>query len=131
MTDRISFALASHKGPAVLVSPDGREHQVGVIIRSEQDVSYAVDEHGHRFATGVTRSWTATVDGQVPAPPYGECLVRRPDGSEALAVFTDMRGSSGDRLWKGELVGRGPSPVVAADPLVVIDFGPPYETPPG
>jgi hypothetical protein len=131
MTDRISFALPSYQGPAVLVFPDGREYQVGVVIRPEQHVSYAVDERGHEFTTGVTRSWTAAVDGRVPAPPYGECLVRLPDGSEGLAVFTDMRGSSESRLWEGDLVGRGPSPVVAADPLVVINFGPPYETPDG
>ncbi|GAA2990575.1 hypothetical protein GCM10017559_08260 [Streptosporangium longisporum] len=54
------------------------------------------------------RRWGADLDGQMPDPPYGDCVLRLPDGREGRAALSGGRGTTG--RWEGQLWGAGPSP---------------------
>ncbi|MFF4989597.1 hypothetical protein ACFY19_20560 [Streptosporangium saharense] len=103
-----------YQGPAILI-PEGMadEYAVSVLIRHERHVEYLDHEgFGELAPVASVLMWTAEVDGHEPAPPYGRCVLRIPNGhSEGRATFIDLQGDSGRKVWRGKLTGHGIAPV--------------------
>lgn len=99
----------TYTGPATL-TPRGetREYAVNARIRESYEAEWDPD---HDVKVSESRKWTAYLDGQMPDPPYGECVLRLPDGREGKGSFGHVRGTA--TTWEGRLWAFGPSPTSA------------------
>jgi len=101
-----TYGGVTYKGPATLISRDEtREYAVNACIRESRDIEWDSDSDATLYDI---RRWRADIDGTMPDPPYGDCVLRLPDGREGRAAFADVRGTA--TTWEGQLQGAGPSP---------------------
>lgn len=100
---------ATYYGPATFIPRDqDREYAVNACIRESRNIEYDPDTHIKLYDV---RSWRADIDGDLPDPPYGDCVLRLPGGREGKASFAEVRGTA--TTWEGRLWGNGPSPTAA------------------
>jgi hypothetical protein len=111
-----TYGGVTYEGPATLIPRDEtREYTVNACIRESRDTEWDFDSGTMLYDV---RRWRAHLDGAMPDPPYGDCVLRLPDGREGRAAFADVRGTA--TTWEGQLWGAGPSPT--AEPAAEGDY---------
>ncbi|MFB4294810.1 hypothetical protein ACBI99_44775 [Nonomuraea sp. ATR24] len=103
--------VPDYQGPATLrCSAEGNDYDVSVSIVHWRELSYL--DHCLDETPSVMHCWRADVEGGVPWPPYGECVLSLPGGGQGRGVLGNVAWTSEQpKTWRAKLTGAGPCPI--------------------